>query len=84
MFLSTKIFDITVAISILNMKGAWSLESPAPIEVATGTRLTLLDFMAERIVRVESVSMISPTYWRGAVQGKGEEEDWFMVGWIVN
>lgn len=61
LFLSTKMFFITVAINILNMKGAWSLESPAPIEVMTETRLTLLDFIAERIVRVESVSMVSPT-----------------------
>ena len=38
--------DMTVIMSILNMKGAWSLESPAPMEVTTATRLTSYFFMA--------------------------------------
>ena len=37
---------MTVIMSILNMKGAWSLESPAPIEVTTATRLTSYFFIA--------------------------------------
>jgi hypothetical protein len=52
LFLSAKIDDMTVIISILNMKGAWSFESPAPIEVTTATRLTSYFFMAAMTVAV--------------------------------
>ena len=43
---------MTVIMSILNMKGAWSLESPAPIEVTTATRFTSYFFMAAMTVAV--------------------------------
>ena len=52
---------MTVIMSILNMKGAWSFESPAPIEVTTATRLTSYFFMAAMTVAVPSVSMVGPT-----------------------
>jgi hypothetical protein len=38
--------------SILNMKGAWSLESPAPMDVTTATRLTSYFFIAAMTVAV--------------------------------
>ena len=52
---------MTVIMSILNMKGAWSLESPAPIEVTTATRFTSYFFMAAMTVAVPSVSIVGPT-----------------------
>ena len=44
--------DMTVIMSILNMKGAWSFESPAPIEVTTATRFTSYFFIAAMTVAV--------------------------------
>ncbi len=46
LFSTVNMLDMTVIMSILNMKGAWSLESPAPIEVTTATRLTSYFFIA--------------------------------------
>ena len=55
LFLSVKMDDMTVIMSILNMKGAWSFESPAPIEVTTATRFTSYFFMAAITVAVPVV-----------------------------
>ena len=46
---------------ILNANGAWSLESPAPMLVTTAMRLIPLDFIADMMLFVPSVSMVSPT-----------------------
>mmetsp|Transcript_28599 Transcript_28599/g.57800 ORF Transcript_28599/g.57800 Transcript_28599/m.57800 type:complete len:211 (-) Transcript_28599:111-743(-) len=61
LFLSLKIFFITVIMRILNAKGAWSLESPAPIDVTIAMRFTPLSFMAAIMLFVPSVSIVSPT-----------------------
>mmetsp|Transcript_10752 Transcript_10752/g.19857 ORF Transcript_10752/g.19857 Transcript_10752/m.19857 type:complete len:243 (+) Transcript_10752:763-1491(+) len=61
LFLSVKIFFMTVIMSILKAKGAWSLESPAPILVTTAMRLMLFSFMAAMMLFVPSVSIESPT-----------------------
>mmetsp|Transcript_1829 Transcript_1829/g.5513 ORF Transcript_1829/g.5513 Transcript_1829/m.5513 type:complete len:319 (+) Transcript_1829:185-1141(+) len=61
LFLSAKIELITVIMSILNTKGAWSLESPAPIDVTTAMRFTSYFFIAAMTAAVPSVSIVGPT-----------------------
>ena len=55
LFSTVNMLDMTVIMSILNMKGAWSFESPAPIEVTTATRFTSYFFMAAITVAVPVV-----------------------------
>ena len=54
--------DITVIMSILNMKGAWSFESPAPMEVTTATRFTSYFFIA-------AITVAVPVYFERCVDG---------------
>mmetsp|Transcript_41501 Transcript_41501/g.102268 ORF Transcript_41501/g.102268 Transcript_41501/m.102268 type:complete len:320 (-) Transcript_41501:157-1116(-) len=61
LFLSVKMERITVLIRILNMNGAWSAESPAPMEVTTDTRVTPAAFMPLITFSVPSFSMVLPT-----------------------
>mmetsp|Transcript_25604 Transcript_25604/g.83952 ORF Transcript_25604/g.83952 Transcript_25604/m.83952 type:complete len:242 (+) Transcript_25604:168-893(+) len=61
LFLSVKMDDMTVFMRILKKKGAWSLESPAPMDVTTATRLTSYFFMASMMMAEPSVSMVGPT-----------------------
>mmetsp|Transcript_5444 Transcript_5444/g.17272 ORF Transcript_5444/g.17272 Transcript_5444/m.17272 type:complete len:248 (-) Transcript_5444:21-764(-) len=61
LFLSVKMDDMTVFMRILKKKGAWSFESPAPMDVTTATRLTSYFFMASMMMAEPSVSMVGPT-----------------------
>mmetsp|Transcript_19555 Transcript_19555/g.40529 ORF Transcript_19555/g.40529 Transcript_19555/m.40529 type:complete len:235 (-) Transcript_19555:1620-2324(-) len=60
-FLSLKMELITVDMSILKKNGAWSLLSPAPMDVTTATLFTPASLMASSTTLVPSCSMVFPT-----------------------
>mmetsp|Transcript_11693 Transcript_11693/g.29970 ORF Transcript_11693/g.29970 Transcript_11693/m.29970 type:complete len:245 (-) Transcript_11693:120-854(-) len=61
LFLSVKMFFITVNMRTLKKKGACFSESPAPIDVTTLIRFTPFAFIAFMTHVVPSVSIVAPT-----------------------
>mmetsp|Transcript_22854 Transcript_22854/g.69955 ORF Transcript_22854/g.69955 Transcript_22854/m.69955 type:complete len:200 (+) Transcript_22854:397-996(+) len=61
LFLSAKIFFITVHMRTLKKKGAWFSESPAPMDVTTEMRFTPFFMHSLMMLVVPSVSIVSPT-----------------------